>query len=280
MSDKMLDKLAKILALAEKASTEEEANAYMQKAQALATTNAIDLAIARQHTAKKEQREQPTHKVITIGEKRKHGNAHFMDLFRNIANNNDVKVNLANDNTFVVVFGVPSDIEVVEVLYASLVFQMVEAANAWLKTGEYKAEKVVRKVKKRDAWGGTWTEDAYAPITAQQARKNFYSGFADRVFFRLADARQQAMDAAKARKVEIRDDQGNTVASSAELVLVGKREEVDRYYTQKSRAKGTWKGVKVAITSTAARSAGDNAGRTARLGSPKAIGGQRTAVAA
>jgi hypothetical protein len=279
MSDKLLNRLAKILTQAERAKGV-EAETFMQKAQALASAHSLDLAIARQHTAKREQREQPTHKMIVIGEKRKQGNAHYMDLFRFIAHVNDVKVNLAHNNTYVVAFGFPSDIEVVETLYASLVFQMVEAANAWLKTGEYKGEKVRRQVTKSDRWGGKWKEYAYVSITSQQARKNFYRGYAERVFYRLNLAREEALEAAKARKVEVLDEQGNAVSSSAALVLKSKADEVDDYYNGKSKAKGTWKGPKVGTQSIIARSAGDDAGRTARLGTAKAIGGSRTPIAA
>jgi hypothetical protein len=285
MADKMLDKLAKILKQAENATTPEEVEAFMAKAQHLASVTAIDLAVARQHTAKREQREQPVHKVITIGEKRKQGNAHFIDLFRYIAQNNDVKIDIARNNTWVGAFGMPSDIEVVEVLYASLLFQMVEAANAWIKTGEYKKQKVWRTVTKRDRWGGTWRTEEYAPMTAQTARKNFYVGFTNRVFYRLVEARKQAMQSLKDKTYTLPMDSSDPempyeVEVSAALVLKEKTEEINDFYKQKSTARGSWKGSSVSNHSTAARNAGDSAGRSARLGSAKAIGGQRTAVAA
>ncbi|MDX3260759.1 DUF2786 domain-containing protein [Streptomyces sp. MI02-2A] len=280
MSDRMLDKLSKLLRQAESAKNPAEAEAFMQKAQSLASTHSIELAIARQHTAKKEQREQPTHKVIAIGEKKKLGNAHFIDLFRWVAYNNDVTLNIGNDNTYVIAFGMPSDIEVVEVLYASLVFQMVESANAWLKTGEYKSEKVWRSVRKRDRWGGSWVEEQYVTITPQAARKNFYEGFGARVYQRLSAARLEAVMAAEAREVEIRGERGSEESSSTALVLKAKADEVKEYHAKHSTAKGTWKGSSVSVRSHAARSAGDDAGRTARLGTAKAIGGSRTSIAA
>jgi hypothetical protein len=279
MSDKLLDKLAKILARAERAKGA-EAEAFMQHAQALASTHSIDLAIARQHTAKQERREQPTHKVIKIGEKRKQANAHFIDLFRYVAAVNDVQLNIGNSNTYVVAFGFPSDIEVVETLYASLVFQMVEAANVWLKTGEYKQEKVWRTVTRKSRWGNRYQEEDYVPITPQQARKNFYRGYAERVYYRLNNARKEAMEAAKEREVKVLDDQGNSVSSSTALVLKAKADEVKDYHTKHSTAKGTWKGSSIGTESYASRLAGDSAGRTARLGTAKAIGGSRTSIAA
>ena len=59
MRGRMLDKVSKLLAKAENAGTPEEADAFMAKAMELATINNIDLAIARQHQAKKELAEEP-----------------------------------------------------------------------------------------------------------------------------------------------------------------------------------------------------------------------------
>jgi hypothetical protein len=281
----MLDKLAKILKQAENAGSPEEADAFLAKAQHLASVTAIDLAVARQYTAKRELREQPTHKAITIGTKRKQGNTHFIELFNYIALNNDVKLNIGNDHTYVIAFGMPSDIEVVEVLYASLIFQMVESANAWIKTGDYKLEVVWRKVAKKDRWGNRWQEEKYAPITSQAARKNFYKGFTERVYYRLVKAREEAMESLKKNVYTLPMDSGDPevpyeVEVSAALVLKEKTDEVNEYFDRKSTAKGTWGGASAGTTSTRSRRAGDDAGRSARLSSTKAIGGQRTSVAA
>jgi hypothetical protein len=278
MADKMLHKIALLLKQAERATTAGEADAFMEKAQLLATTNSIELALARQHTAKKEQREQPISKRITVGQARKGNLAHYCELFLAIASQNDVVVNLANNNTFVIAFGMPSDIEVVEVLYASLVFQMVEASNAWLKTGEYKKETAWGKVTKRDEWGDVrkvWVEK---PVHGRVARANFYKAYTQRVLLRLADARHKAVEAATAPQAhETGGAQGNT---SAALILRSKATEVDDFHKAKSTAKGTWKGSRTSTTSNTARTAGDNAGRTARLGTSKAIGGHRVSLAA
>jgi hypothetical protein len=284
MADRMLDKLAKILAKAENASTPEEAATYMKKAQSLATLGSIDLAVARQHTAKKEQREQPTHKHITIGQPRKNNNARLVNLFIAIADNNDVKVNIAMNSTFVIAFGMPSDIEVVEVLYASLLYQMTEAANAWLKTGEYKQEKVLRQVTKRDAWG-TYKDLEERSLDGRTARANFYDAFTRRISSRLWDARREALEAAKENVYTLPTTGENGVEYeievTAELVLFDKKKEIGAYYAKASTAKGSWKGSsRTTAYSTAARVAGDNAGQSARLGSAKALGGQRTSLAA
>lgn len=285
MADRMLDKLAKILAQAENASTAEEAATYMKKAQALATTNAIDLAVARQHTAKKELREQPTHKAITIGQPRKNNNARLVNLFIAVADNNDVKVNIATNSTFVVAFGMPSDIEVVEVLYASLLYQMTEAANAWMKTGEYKQEKVWRKVHKKDAWGYRYEDYEERALDGRTARANFYDAFTGRIRSRLRESRQEALEESKENTYIVpttgEDGVEYEIEVSAELVLFDKKKEIGAYYEKASTAKGSWKGSsRTTAYSTTARVAGDNAGQSARLGSAKAIGGQRTSLAA
>ncbi|RZU36001.1 uncharacterized protein DUF2786 [Streptomyces sp. BK022] len=284
MSDKMLDKLAKILNQAENASTPEEAATFMKKAQALATLTSIDLAVARQHTAKREQREQPTHKTITIGQPRKNNNARLVNLFIAIADQNDVKVNIAMNSTFVIAFGMPSDIEVVEALYASLLYQMTEAANAWLKLGEYKKETVLRRVTKRDAWG-PYKDLVERPMDGRTARANFYEAFTNRISSRLWEARQEALEKVKKNVYTLPTTGENgveyEVEVSAALVLKEKSDEVKDYYEKASTAKGSWKGAgSTAHTSTTARRAGDEAGQSARLGSAKAIGGQRTSIAA
>uniref|UniRef100_A0AAU3I6C9 DUF2786 domain-containing protein n=1 Tax=Streptomyces sp. NBC_01393 TaxID=2903851 RepID=A0AAU3I6C9_9ACTN len=285
MSDKMLDKLAKILNKAENASTPEEAAAYMKKAQTLATLTSLDLAVARQRTAKNELREQPTHKSITIGQPRKQNNARLVNLFLAIAYANDVRTNIAMNSTYVIAFGMPSDIEVVETLYASLLYQMVESANAWLKTGEYKKEKVRGKKKVWDSYWHQWDhETVWKPMDGRTARANFYDAFTGRISARLLEARQEALEAAKQKSYSVPstgvDGQEYEIEVSAALVLFDKKKEVSDYLAAKSTAKGTWKGATRTSRSSTARSAGDSAGRSARLGSTRAIGGQRTPVAA
>lgn len=279
MADRMLDKIALILHKAENATTDEEAATYMEKAQKLASLSSIELAVARQHTAKKSQREQPTHKRITIGEARKGNLAHYCELFHYIALQNDVQVNLARNSTFVIAFGMPSDIEVVEVLYASLAYQMVEAANAWLKTGEFKNETVSTEVTRRDSYG-SYKVLVEKPLHGKVARANFYRAYTVRIGVRLADARYAAMEDVKETAYDVTDDEGQAVKSSAEIVMRDKAVEVRDYYKSASTARGTWKGPRTSAGSSTARTAGDNAGRSARLGANKAIGGSRTPIAA
>jgi hypothetical protein len=71
------------------------------------------------------------------------------------------------------------------------------------------------------------------------------------------------------------------VTTSAELVLVGRRDEVVRFYENKLKGvRGKWRGNQRSSHSSHAAEAGDRAGRQARVGASTAIGGQRAAISA
>lgn len=277
MSDKMLDKLAKLLKQAENAGTSAEAEAFMSKAQHLATSTSIDLAVARAHTAKREQREQPTQKAIRIGERGKKGLKFYVDLFLAVGQANDVKFTIAGGATYVYAYGMPSDIEVTEVLYASLVFQMVESATAYLKSGEHKKEIVsvyCEPSAKNDYMGGYEQK----PMDGRVARGNFYQGFTQRVGRRLYDARREAQEAVQEQQYAVLNEADEEVKTTGALVLKAKREEVDEFYGKETKnCRGTYSGASTSQYSVSSRSAGDNAGRSARLGSNKSIA-NRTSI--
>ena len=179
MDIKHLERIGKLLRLAEKAmsSSDEEAASAMAKAQKLATEHAIDLEIARQHVASKEARKIPTIRKVTIGLRGKRLLATYCQLYLAIAASNDVTCDLAQNSTYVVAYGFESDIDVVDALYMSLVMQMVEASTAYLRSGEYKQEKVRRPVYERDSWNYRefigYEEKSISGITA---RKSFQGG--------------------------------------------------------------------------------------------------------
>lgn len=288
MADKILDRLAKILNQAEHAATEAERDAFMTRAQTMATDNAIDLAVARQHTAKKEQREQPEVRRITIGPRGSKGNIKKVLLISAVMNINDVKCNYFHDNTGIVAFGFPSDIDVAEALYASLVVQMTTAGDAFIKSGEYKKETVSTLVRKRSAereydyWSGrykyAYTEKYVTkPVDGRVARASFYDGFRAEITKRLRDAKKAAVAAYdETRPVTV--DLGTPVAPSgfdstpgAALALVAKEVEVRDFYKEKSTAKGSWRGGSSSGHSSTGHTAGRSAGATARLSSQKAL---------
>lgn len=282
---KILDKISKVLNQAENASTAEEAAAFMEMAQKLASANAIDLALARQRTAKREEREQPMQKRIQLGTSGTRSLKDYVSLFVAIAGSNDLKINIAHNSTYVILFGMPSDIEVAEVLYNSLVVQMVQAAQDYLASGEYKNELVFVRKPIYDV-GFDWTgrkvrylvdyETVQKPVDGRVARRNFYEGFVSRIDKRLRKAASEAL--ADALQIEATNDQ--TDGPGTTLVLASKKEEVADFYKQKSTARGSYRGRSGGAHSSSSRSAGSAAGERARLSSQGALAGARGAIGA
>jgi hypothetical protein len=245
----MLNRVAKLIAQAEGAATQAEAEAFAEKAQLLATTHQIDVAEARAHSAKKEQREQPEMRTITIGSSGTKGLKYFVALFLSIAQNNGVKCNIRQDSTAIIAFGMPSDIDLVSMLYGSLVSQMVASANVWLATGEYKNE----------LGSYDWDNARRKPLDARVARGSFYVGFDLAIATRLATARQKATDV-------VRSD-----GKTGEIVLRNKSLEVRDFYNSKSNARGSYRPNGSRGYSASATSAGSSAGSKATMGSRAAI---------
>lgn len=294
MSEKYLDKIAKLLVQAERASTPEEADAYLAAAQRIASTTQIDLAIARAHSAKREQRSVPLQRSIHIGKSGTRLLYTYVQLALAIARANDVKCDIARNSTVVYAYGYPEDIEVVERLYSSLVVQMVQASNEYIRSGAYKSETVYRpgrwrKTGRRDRWGDSereWVDGGQAPVHGTTARKSFQEAFASKVGHRLRAARQEAIEAAKEAEIagfsedELRNYRENLAVGGAdgktgtELALVAKEIEVADYYKQTSNARGSYRGGRAASRSSYsshASEAGREAGSRARLGGEKAI---------
>lgn len=257
MTDTYLERIAALLRKAESTDSEHEAEALVSKAQQLATMHAIDLAVARAFIPARERVEQPMIKRVPIGVAGSHGLKTFVQLFVNIARANDLTCDIAHNSTSVFCFGMPSDIEACETLYASLAVQMVDASSAWIKKGEYKQETV---------W--STTAGTYRPVRANTARISFQNTFAATVGARLRQARRDA--------ISIRDEAPAAPEApnlTVTLVLADKRDEVKAFHASHSNARGSWKGVD-SFSASASR-AGRDAGLNARLSPSKAITGSR-----
>lgn len=270
MSD-IIEKIAKVLNQAENASTEAEAEAFLKAAQALSTKYSIGLAEARAHTSKKEKREDPVRQTVDLNDFGRNTKKHLVNLFHRVAEANDVRIDIAQGSTRVYPFGFPSDIELTRTLFAHLAMQMVEEANKFLATGEYKNEVQgtwVRKKKNNgyyDYWDEEWVEK---PVDGRVARSNFYQAFVSRVGQRLMEAKREATAEVVAE------------SSGTELVLADKKEEVYSYYKRTSNARGSWNGPSTSAHSSSSRSAGTAAGSRARLSSQTAMGGAKGAIGA
>ncbi|HKP40966.1 DUF2786 domain-containing protein [Mycobacterium sp.] len=244
--DKMLARIAALLRQAEGTDNAHEAEAFMAAAQRLATATSIDLAVARAHSAERTKSQMPVQRTITIGNAGTRGLRTYVQLFVVIANANDVKCDVASNSTFVYAYGFAEDIDASHALYASLVMQMVRASEVYISSG------------------------AHRPTPTITARINFQLAFGARIGQRLSEAREEAQrDATKGR-----DSQPGTA-----IALRDKDIELKDFYRQSSAARGTWRATSAtAGYSSAARRAGDRAGRRARLGNSPELAGARGAL--
>lgn len=246
--DKMLARIAALLRQAENTDNVHEAETFMAAAQRLATTTSIDLAVARAHSATRSKAQAPTQRTITIGNAGARGLRTYVQLFVVIAAANDVKCDVASNSTFVYAYGFAEDIDATHALYAGLVVQMVKASDSYLATG------------------------AHRPTPTITARLNFQLAFGARVGQRLSEARDEAK-----REVARQPERSTGTA----LALRNKDLELKSYYREASKARGTWRATNAtAGYSSAARRAGDRAGRRARLGPSAELSGPGKALEA
>lgn len=244
--DKMLARIAALLRQAEGTDNAHEAEAFMAAAQRLATATSIDLAVARSHTDKRTRAQTPVQRTIIIGNAGTRGLRTYVQLFVVIAAANDVKCDVASNSTFVHAYGFAEDIDASHALYASLVMQMVKASEAYIASG------------------------AHRPTPTITARLNFQLAFGARIGQRLAEARDEARAAATGKH----DSRPGTA-----IALRDKDLELSDFYRQASQARGTWRATSAtAGYSSAARRAGDRAGRRARLGPSPELAGARAAL--
>ena len=240
----MLARIAALLRQAEGTDNAHEAEAFMAAAQRLATATSIDLAVARSHTAKREASQAPTQRTITIGEAGSKGLRTYVQLFAVIAAANDVRCDVASNSAFVYAYGFTEDLDTTHALYASLVVQMVRACDAYLSTGAHK------------------------PTPTITARLNFQLAFGARIGQRLAAAREEAQKEAQATE---------SPSAGTAIALRNKELELVDHYRQTSKARGTWYASRASAGySSAARQAGDRAGKHARLGASQELPGART----
>lgn len=259
----MLTRIGGLLRQAESTDNPHEAEAFMEAAQRLATATSIDLAVARSHSASREKRATPTQRVIHIGEPGKKGLKTFVHLCVSIAFANDVTCDVARTSSQVFAYGFESDIDTCEALYSSLLIQMVRASDAYIKSGAYKNETAVRTVVETIG-RRRYKRQQTVIVAAVTARLNFQTAFAERIGKRLQAVKKEAEVRAIA---EEKPDAGTA------LVLRNKEVELKDYYSSTSKARGTWQRQSAnAGYSKGARSAGDRAGRAARLGGESEIG--------
>ncbi len=270
-----LDRIAALLAKAERTDNPVEAEAYLAKAQALATQASVDLAVARARVAKREARQSPISRTVTVGERAKRANKHMVSLFLSIARVNDTVCDIAHDSTYVIAYGMPSDLDVIEAMFGSLATQMTASANAFLATGQWRGESYV--VRELTVLGPV---SHRKPHTAQTARAAFYQAFISRITARLKEAREQVVEQVAEQAVEVAVDVDASGSTTGALVLRKKEAEVRSFHRATSRARGSWSGYSGAVRGSAgsATTAGREAASRARLTSPRGLPGSGGAI--
>ena len=113
-----------------------------------------------------------------------------------------------------------------------------------------------------------FTRDASSPTIT--ARLNFQLAFGARVGQRLSEAREET-------RREATKDRSRRPGTA--IALRDKDVELHDYYRSASKARGTWQASRAtAGYSSAARRAGDRAGKRARLGNSPELPGARTSL--
>ncbi|HWJ80645.1 MAG TPA: TIGR04338 family metallohydrolase [Nocardioides sp.] len=262
LDDGTLARIAKLLRQAEGTRNEHERDAFLAKAQGLATRHSIALAVARAHTARTERRAEPGSEHYRIGERGRRGLARYVRLLINVAHANDLRCTINSDSTAVTMYGFAEDIAVTKALYESLLVQMVADCERYLASDE--RDQVVRWDRQRRRY----VEKPVATITARLA---FYEAYAHRIGERLQDARRATLAEAGA-------EADAAVPRSAETAVALRQKELDVHdffadALRRNNIRGTWSGDRRSSADSAPTAAheGDRAAQRARLSDEKAL---------
>lgn len=260
-ADSAASLISKLLAQAENTSHPAEAETFMANAQMLATRHSIDLAKVRQTTARAQQTETVEFRHHEIGRAGQKSLRWFTALYGVIARPNDVEVVHASNSTSLDACGFPSDLDVVDAMYESLLGQMVRAGNAYIAEGGYKQE----RVRSRSA-------RAYRPMHATTARASFYAGFVQRIGSRLREARKAAIAGTDRGDVTPTNDP-RPLPSTAAVALRDKAAHVTSVSMSRPVFATAVSGRRPTVGSAKGMDAGAAAATTARLtDAPRAIG--------
>jgi hypothetical protein len=258
-----VEKIAKLLAVAEQAGTEAESQAFLAKAQELATAHAITLAEARAHRLGILWPESATSKYFEFPTGAK-SNRYMIDLLSVIgkANNCTLVYWSHKRSARATVYGVQSDIDTVEAFFATVSITMIRFAEIYLKKGEWKTEQVWRSKMIDDPYWGRERQNGWHPITKQSARASYYNGFSSG----LGSALQEAV------KTTV-DEQDNP--ESTELVLRDKAQLAEdlKNKTHPRLGRGSARNTSYSRSGSAAgQRDGRNAGSSGRVGTTQKIG--------
>ncbi len=247
--DEQVRRVAALLAKAESTASAEEAEAYLAKAALVAQRHSVDMAVAAM--GPDAHPDGPTHRMLTIGEPRRALNKLLVSLMVATAAAWSVRVDIGHGSTYVLVYGMPADLDRVEAMFATASAVMLTRAQEHVRSGQ---------------WHGTTYRPPEGgparPVTAPVARNAFCLGFIQRLGGNLQEAARQARQGAGGGS-------GHSTATGAgdtpsthrvELALRARDLAVTDYHRATSRARGTWRGsASGAGTAAQSRRAGERA---------------------
>lgn len=251
--DGITDKVTKLLTHADKAATEAERDTYIEKAEGLAATHAINLALLRkqQADAANGARERPItsdfYSLMALSNQTYRNLA--VELGCAICNAHGVKCTIRGKSQYLTFYGFPEDVHLTELMLARVTPMMFEEASRYLKTPEHRT----------------------SGVAAVSARITFCQNFAYEIGRRLRAAVEQS----KKEVVETLAITDGNAATSTELVLREKEIEVADYVEYEFKrlgVKGSWKGSSTNAWTGGAGEAGRTAAQNANLFGRKELG--------
>jgi len=258
MDDRYAERIGALLAKAESTDSEHERLALIEKAQHLAAKHSIDLAVAAARTPGGAVPALEVDRFVFPDEQQNRNlKKHLVSLMCVIAASNDVRVDVLMSSTGVAMYGFASDLAACRTLWSSLSVQMVGEASAWIRTGEWRSQVMLRE--------GRYGRVEAVPMDARVARSGFYTGYVARIGERLAAARATAEREAAHEYAAPSAATGGELISTA-VVIAEKKERVRDFHAGTSRARGRWSGPSSRAGAGEAQAAGWVAGGRARLG--------------
>lgn len=249
--DGMIDKVAKLMSHAEGASTPEEKMAFIEKAEALASEHAINLAMLRKRQADdKGDRDRPTEsKMYSL---RMLPSATYRKLTVTLgtciimAHGGASAIYGGGD--YMIFYGFPEDIELTELMLTRITPMMFEAADEHVTSVEFHLTGVAK----------------------QSGRIEFCNSFAYEINRRLREVVKATARRMEEEQLAIGDGEFSTA-----IVLRDKELEVADYVAyefKRKGVKGTFKGSRSSTLSGTATEAGRAAAREVNLYGRKEIG--------
>jgi hypothetical protein len=246
-ADGITDKVSKLLTHADKAGTDEERRTYIEKAEGLAATHSINLALIRKKQADAEdngERDRPITGemfALTALPNTTYRNL-AVELGSAIARAHGAQCTIRGKSQWMTFYGFSEDVHLTELMLTRVTPMMFEEADRYLKTPDHR----------------------YSGVAAVSARITFCKNFAWEVGRRLAEAVKQT----EREMVETLALTDGTASASTELALREKAVEVADYVAyefKRQGVKGSWKGSGTSNWSTGAANAGKSAAQNANL---------------